>query len=82
MRWIRYVERLKEVSKYCEFKKLGIKDMTTEDESILLRLIGSMQETSQKHKTLERLQISNMNLEASIEFLQQLELIRVQPTKT
>ena len=35
-----------------------------------------MQDTLHKHKKLKRLQLSNMNLEASIEFLQRLELIK------
>ena len=43
-------------------------------------MLEGIQDTLHKYKILERLQISNMNLEPSIEFLQ-LELIRVQPTK-
>ena len=62
--------KLKEASKYCEFKKLGIKDTTLKD-----KLIEDMPETLHKYKILERLQINNMNLEVSIEFLQ-LELIK------
>ena len=46
--------------------------MTTEDNSILLRLIEGMHNTSHKHKICERLLISNMNFEASITFLQRL----------
>ena len=72
---IQYVHRLKVASKYCEFEKLGSEDMTTEDELILLRLIEGLYDKSHKHKIMERLQISNLNLEASIEFAQQLELI-------
>ena len=48
----------------------------TGDELILVRLIESMQDTSHKYKILEMLQIINMNLEASIAFLNQLELIK------
>ena len=74
---IQYVHKLKETSKY---DKLETKDRTTEDELILLRLIEGIHDKPYKHKILERLQISNMNLEVSKEFLQ-LEFIRVQPTK-
>ena len=50
--------------------------MTKEDELLLLKLIeGMMHGTSYKHKILKRLLISKMNLDASIEFLQQLGLI-------
>ena len=49
--------------------------MTTEDELILLGWIKGMQDTLYKDKIIERLQISNMNFEASIEFLQ-LELFK------
>ena len=40
--------------------------MTMEDEWILLKLIRIMQKTLHKDQILERLQTSNMNLEARI----------------
>ena len=49
--------------------------MTTEDELIFLWIIEGMLGTSHKHKILGRLQIINMNIEASMEFLR-LELIK------
>ena len=66
----KYMYKLKGASKHCEFKKLGIKDTTLKD-----KLIEDMPETLHKYKILESLQINNMNLEVSIEFLQ-LELIK------
>lgn len=49
---------------------------STEDELIVLRLIGGMSDISNKHKILERFQAHNTNLEAGLVFLQQLELIQ------
>ena len=64
------MHRLKESSKDSEFEKLRIKDVTTENELILLRLIEGRQDSWHKHKIVERLQISNRNLEAIIKVLQ------------
>ena len=41
-----YVHRLKEASKYCEFKTLGTKDMINEEELILFGLIKGTLDTS------------------------------------
>ena len=49
--------------------------MFIKDELILLRLIEGMHDVAYKHKILARLQLNEMNLGASVEFLQQLELI-------
>ena len=71
---IQCVYRLKEASEDYEFRKLETKkNMTTEDE-LILRLIEGIK-THCTHKILKRLQISNLNLEVSLEFLP-LELIK------
>ena len=51
-----------------------------EDKLIIFKLIEGMLDMSYEHQILERLQISNLNFEANLEYLQ-LGLIRVQPTK-
>ena len=51
---ILYKHRLKKASKYCEFEKLGRKDLTIEDELFLRELIEDMQDISYKHKIVER----------------------------
>ena len=48
-----------------------------EDELIHLKLIESIQDTSQKRKIYRSSQISNRNLEVSIECSQQVELFKV-----
>ena len=50
--------------------------MTTKVELILYRLEETIQDALHKHTILERLLISNMNLEESIKILQPLELIK------
>ena len=73
---MQYLNRLKEATRYCEYKKKsGSKEMSIEDELILLKLIEGMHDIAYKHDILERLQLNEMNLEASIDFLQQLKLI-------
>ena len=49
--------------------------MTTEDELIMLRLIDGMHNPAFKHKLLELLQ--SVNFSRNIEFMQQLELIKI-----
>ena len=67
--------QIKKKSKYCDFGKLWTKDTTMEDELIFFGLIESIQNTLHKDKILARLQVSSMDLEANIEFLQ-LDLIK------
>ena len=37
-----YLHRLKDTTRYCEFEKLGSREMSIEDKLILLRLIEAM----------------------------------------
>ena len=50
--------------------------MTTEDELIMLLLIGGRHDPGFKHKLLETLQAVNLTVETCIEFVLQLELIK------
>lgn len=52
------------------------KQISIEDELIVLRLTEGMFGISYKRKIPERLQAHNRNLEACVDFLQQLELIQ------
>ena len=67
---IQSLRKLRKESRFWEFEKLGMREMTIEDKSILLRLIEHMFDVSYKHKNLEQLQLSKMSLEACIDFLQ------------
>ena len=73
---VQFLHRLKEKARYCEFERLGIGEMTSEDELILLRLIEGMHDSALKHKLLETLQSVNLTVETCTEFVQQLELIK------
>ena len=74
---VQFVHRLKERARYCEFERLGTGDMTTEDEWIMLRLKDGKHDPAFKHKLLETLQSANLTVETCIEFVQQLELIKI-----
>ena len=50
--------------------------MSTEDELIMLRLIEGMHHSAFKQKVLETFQSVNLTVETSIEFVQELELIK------
>lgn len=63
------------VSSFCEFEKLGMREMTVEDEFIQLKLIEGMCDALYEHKNLEQLQLSDISLSAYVDFMQQLELI-------
>ena len=73
---VQFVHQLKERARYCEFERLGIGEMTTEDELIMLRLIEGIHNLTFKHKLLETLQSISLTVETCIEFVQQLELIK------
>ena len=73
---IQFEHRLKERARYCEFKRLGIEEMTTEDELIMLRSVEGMHDPAFKHKLFETLQSFNLTVQTFIEFVQQLELIK------
>ena len=70
-----YLHRLKEASRFCEFEKLGIENITIEEELIWLHFIEGLHDVNQKNKILERLQGNNITMETCIEFKQQLEMI-------
>lgn len=70
---IKYLHRLRNASRYCEFEKLG---QTIEEDLIQLRLIEGMCNASHRYKIMEQLQIGNMSLNTCIDFIQQQELIQ------
>ena len=73
---IKYLHRLRNASRYCEFKKLGQEEQTTEEDIIQLRLIEGMHNASRRYKIMEQLQIENMSLNTCIDFIQQQKLIQ------
>ena len=73
---IKYLHCLRNVSRYCEFEKLGQEEQTTEVDLIQLRLIEGMYNASHLYKIMEQLQIGNMSLNTSIDFIQQQKLIQ------
>ena len=46
---VQFAHRLKERARYCEFERLGTREITTEDELIMLRLIEGMHDQAFKH---------------------------------
>ena len=74
---IKYQHRLRNASRYCEFEKLGQEEQIIEEDLIRLRLIESMYNASHRYKIMEQLQIGNMSLNTSINFIQQLALIQI-----
>ena len=73
---VQFVHQLKERARYCEFERLGVGEMVTEDELIMLCLIEGMHNPAFKHNLLKMLQSINLTVETCIEFVQQLELIK------
>ena len=73
---IKYLHRLRNASRYCEFEKLGPDEETTEEDLIQLRLIESMCNASHRYKIMEQLQIGKISLNNCIDFIQQQELIQ------
>ena len=67
---IKYLPRLRNASRYWEFKKLGQEDQTIEKDLIQLRLIEGMYNTSHRYKMMKQLQIGNMSLNTGIDFIQ------------
>lgn len=58
------------------FERICSEQMPIEDELTLLKLTERLFDTSNKRKILEWLEVHNMNLEASVKFLQQLKLFQ------
>ena len=73
---IKYLHRLRNLSRYCEFEKLGQEEQTIEDDLIQLRLIEGMYNASHRYKIMKQLQIGNMSLNTCVDFIQQQELIQ------
>ena len=71
---IKYLHRLQNASRYCEFEKLRQEKKTIEENLIQLRLIEGMYNASPWYKIMEQLQIRNMSLNTCIDFIQQQEL--------
>ena len=57
---IKYLQRLRNASRYCEFEKLGQGEQTIEEELIQLRLIEGVYNASHRYKKVEKLQIGNV----------------------
>ena len=66
---IKYLHRLRNASKYCEFEKLGQKEQTIEEDLIQLKLIEGMYNASHRYEIMEQLQIGNMSLNTCSDFL-------------
>ena len=66
---VQFVHLLKERVRYCKFERLGIGEMATEDESIMLHLIEGMHDPVLKYKLLETLQRVNLTVETCIELV-------------
>ena len=73
---IKYLHRLRNASKYCEFEKLGQEEQTIEEDLIQLRLNEGIYNASHRYKIMEQLQIGNTSLNTHIDFIQQQELIQ------
>ena len=50
---IKYLHRLRNASRYCEFEKLGHEEQTIEKDLIQLRLIEGMYNASHRYKIIE-----------------------------
>ena len=73
---IKYLHRLRNAGRYCEFEKLGQEELRIEEDLIQLMLIEVMYNASHRYKIMEQLQIGNMSLNTCIDFIQQQELIQ------
>ena len=73
---MKYLHRLRNASKYCEFEKYGPEEQTIEENLIQLSLIEGLYNASHRYKIIEQLQIRNMSLNTCIDFIQQQELIQ------
>ena len=73
---IKYLHHLRNMSRYCEFEKLGQEEQPIEEDLIQLRLNEGMCNASHRYKIMELLQIGNMSLNTYIDFIQQKELIQ------
>lgn len=71
----RFVERLRQAAKFCEFDKLGSDGQSIEDDLIQMTLIDGLCHTDQRIKTLEFLQSGSPKLAPSVDFVRQLEMI-------
>ena len=65
----KYLHRLRNASRYCEFEKLGQADQTIEENLIQLRLIEGMYNASHRYKIMEQQQIRTMSLNTCIDFI-------------
>ena len=74
-----YVHRLRNAARFCEFNLLNdsTASQSAEDDLIQMRLVDGLVSKEKKVKTLEFLQASStpINLDACVQFIQQLELI-------
>ena len=73
---MKYLHRIQNASRYCEFEKLGQEEQMIEENLIQLKLIECLYNASNWYKMMEQLQIGNMSLNTCIDFIQQQELIQ------
>ena len=73
---IKYLHRLRNASRYCEFKKLEQEEQTIEKDLIHIRLIEGLYNASHRYKIMEQLQIGNTFLNTCIDFIRQQKLIQ------
>ena len=57
---IKYLHRLRNVSRYCKFEKLRQEERTIEEDLIQLSLIEGIYNASHRYKIIEQLQIGNI----------------------
>ena len=76
----RYVQRLREAAKFCNFKDLNAQaaTQTAEDELILMRLVDGLVNSTHRIKLLEFMQSATTepSLDNCVQFAQQLEMIQ------
>nr|XP_047140200.1 uncharacterized protein K02A2.6-like [Hydra vulgaris] len=71
---VSYAQRLREASRFCNFKKLGRDRQSAEVDLIQMRLIDGLQSSDQRVKALEMIQSGESpKLGACIDFIRQLE---------
>ena len=68
---MKYLHRIQNASRYCEFEELGQEKQMIEVDLIQLRLIEGVYNAPHLYKIMEQLQIGNMSLNTCIDFIQQ-----------
>ena len=70
----KYLHRLGNICRYCEFEKLGQEELTIEEGVIHLRLTEGIYNASHRYRIMKKQQIGNISLNTGIDFILRLEL--------